>query len=79
ADHIYGNAEDDQTEELTTPEGTGSTAIALYDYQAADEDELTFDPDDVITDVEQIDPGWWRGTCHGHRGIFPANYVQMQE
>ena len=46
---------------------------------AADDDELTFDPEEVITNIEQIDPGWWRGTCRGKTGIFPANYVELQE
>ncbi|GLG93236.1 Src substrate cortactin [Gryllus bimaculatus] len=33
---------------------TGYTAVALYDYQAAAEDEISFDPDDVITNVEMV-------------------------
>ncbi|CAG0879959.1 unnamed protein product [Darwinula stevensoni] len=58
---------------------TGITAIALYDYQAADEDELSFDPDDIITNIQMIDEGWWQGMCRGHVGLFPANYVQLQK
>ncbi|KAK7790653.1 hypothetical protein R5R35_006544 [Gryllus longicercus] len=60
-------------------EDTGYTAVALYDYQAAAEDEISFDPDDVITNVEMIDEGWWRGFCKGQYGLFPANYVQLQQ
>ena len=26
----------------------------VYDYQAADEGELSFDPDDVITNIEKV-------------------------
>lgn len=59
------------------PDGTGLSAIALYDYQAADSDEITFDPDDIITNIEMIDEGWWRGECRGQIGLFPANYVQL--
>jgi len=59
-------------------EGLGMTAIAIYDYQAADTDEISFDPDDVITHIEQIDEGWWRGWCGGQYGLFPANYVQLR-
>lgn len=56
----------------------GQCARALYDYQAADETEITFDPDDIITQVEQIDPGWWTGVApDGSRGMFPANYVEL--
>jgi cortactin len=29
--------------------------------------------------VEMIDEGWWRGYCHGQYGLFPANYVQLQQ
>lgn len=32
---------------------SGLTAVALYDYQAYAEDELSFDPGNVITNIEQ--------------------------
>lgn len=57
--------------------GAGISAVALYDYQGEGSDELSFDPDDVITDIEMVDEGWWRGRCHGHFGLFPANYVKL--
>lgn len=54
------------------------TVRALYDYQAADDTEISFDPDDFITNVEQIDEGWWQGTGpDGNFGLFPANYVEI--
>uniref|UniRef100_G3WB32 Hematopoietic lineage cell-specific protein n=1 Tax=Sarcophilus harrisii TaxID=9305 RepID=G3WB32_SARHA len=56
---------------------TGISAIALYDYQGEGNDEISFDPDDTITDIEMIDEGWWRGHCRGRFGLFPANYVQL--
>ncbi|XP_028169123.1 drebrin-like protein [Ostrinia furnacalis] len=56
----------------------GLTARALYDYQAADESEITFDPGDIITHIEQIDAGWWQGLGpQGLFGLFPANYVEL--
>ncbi|KAG5882090.1 hypothetical protein JTB14_017509 [Gonioctena quinquepunctata] len=58
---------------------TGISAIALYDYQAAADDEISFDPDDVITHIDKIDEGWWRGMCKGKYGLFPANYVQCDD
>lgn len=45
----------------------------------AGDDEITFDPGDIITDIEEVDEGWWMGTCHGQRGLFPSNYVEMNE
>ncbi|XP_026067108.1 drebrin-like protein isoform X5 [Carassius auratus] len=50
---------------------------ALYDYQAEDDTELSFEPGDIISDVETIDKAWWRGSSKdGHQGLFPANYVE---
>ncbi|KAH9363151.1 actin binding protein 1 isoform X1 [Haemaphysalis longicornis] len=66
--------------QLATVESTGPglRARALYDYQAADDTEISFDPDDVITHIEQIDEGWWQGLGpDGTYGLFPANYVEL--
>nr|XP_057926987.1 drebrin-like protein A isoform X2 [Doryrhamphus excisus] len=50
---------------------------ALYDYQAEDESEISFEPGDIIRDVETVDKAWWRGwSKDGHQGLFPANYVE---
>ncbi|XP_013134504.1 PREDICTED: drebrin-like protein [Papilio polytes] len=66
--NIYEDLDDDP----------GLTARALYDYQAADESEITFDPGDIITHIEQIDAGWWQGLGpRGVFGLFPANYVEL--
>ena len=46
----------------------------------ADDTEITFDPDDLITNIEKIDEGWWRGEApNGKYGLFPANYVELVE
>ncbi|KAG7490791.1 drebrin isoform X5 [Solea senegalensis] len=66
--------------EVATDESSAKTvcARALYDYQAADDTEISFDPDDIITGIEMIDEGWWRGyDPNGHFGMFPANYVEL--
>ncbi|KAM8973131.1 drebrin-like protein isoform 2-T2 [Pelodytes ibericus] len=61
-------------------EERGLCARALYDYQAADDTEISFDPDDLITHIEMIDEGWWRGYGpNGSFGMFPANYVELLE
>lgn len=51
---------------------------AVYDYSAADEDEVSFVDGDVIVDVQQIDEGWMYGCVErtGQRGMLPANYVE---
>ncbi|XP_038141652.1 drebrin-like b isoform X1 [Cyprinodon tularosa] len=66
--------------EMTVEETSdrGICARALYDYQAADDTEISFDPDDIIAGIEMIDEGWWRGYGpDGHFGMFPANYVEL--
>ncbi|KAL0277680.1 UNVERIFIED_CONTAM: hypothetical protein PYX00_004888 [Menopon gallinae] len=81
---IVNNERADQPEsEIATQNdfqdaGYGLTARALYDYQAADDTEITFDPGDIITHIDQIDEGWWQGVGpDGVFGLFPANYVEL--
>lgn len=57
---------------LTLPMLTASFSLS------ADDTEISFDPDDIITGIEMIDEGWWRGYGpDGHFGMFPANYVEV--
>lgn len=66
---------------ILSPDEPGIIAYALYDYQAAAEDEISFDPGDEITHIEMIDEGWWKGFHQATLtyGLFPANYVQLKE
>ncbi|XP_063697165.1 drebrin-like protein [Culicoides brevitarsis] len=67
------------TEELNYDPDTMLKARALYDYQAADETEISFDPGDLITHIDQIDEGWWQGLAPDgvSYGLFPSNYVEL--
>ncbi|XP_035859753.1 nebulin isoform X36 [Sander lucioperca] len=60
------------------PSTTGKTVRALYDYGAADNDEVSFKDGDVIVNVQAIDEGWMYGTVQrtGKTGMLPANYVE---
>ena len=52
--YVQSNA---HSETLLTSTEEGSTslvAVALYDYQASADDELSFDPDDIITNIEMV-------------------------
>lgn len=68
----------------TTPETYGNNGIcvkAVYDYQAADDTEVSFDPEDIIGYIEKVDEGWWQGKVltgiyAGQVGLFPSNYVE---
>lgn len=54
------------------------TVRAMYDYGAADTDEVSFRDGDVIVNVQSIDEGWMYGTVQrtGKTGMLPANYVE---
>lgn len=49
--------------------------IAMFPYKALNEDELTFEKDDLITVVSRDDAAWWKGELKGAVGLFPSNYV----
>ncbi|EKG21820.1 Neutrophil cytosol factor 2 p67phox [Macrophomina phaseolina MS6] len=55
------------------------TATALYDYEAAEDNELSFPDGATITGIEFPDEDWWFGEFGGKSGLFPANYVQLDE
>jgi len=51
---------------------------AVYDYTAADDDEVSFVEGDIIIDANTIDDGWMEGRVErtGQFGMIPANYVE---
>ncbi|KAH0377837.1 hypothetical protein KCU92_g9013, partial [Aureobasidium melanogenum] len=57
----------------------GQTATAQYDYEAAEDNELSFPDGAKITDVEFPDDDWWFGHYNGQSGLFPANYVELDQ
>ncbi|XP_041495986.1 intersectin-2 isoform X1 [Microtus oregoni] len=51
--------------------------IAMYDYAANNEDELSFSKGQLINVMNKDDPDWWQGEINGVTGLFPSNYVKM--
>ncbi|EMP34253.1 Intersectin-2 [Chelonia mydas] len=51
--------------------------IAMYDYAANNEDELTFSKGQIINVLSKDDADWWQGEISGVTGLFPSNYVKM--
>ena len=41
--------------------------------------ELSFPEDATVTNLEFPDEDWWFGHYGGHSGLFPANYVKLDE
>lgn len=59
-------------------------ALALYPYNSDvlgdlhKPKDLSFTAGSVITDIKEIDSGWWEGSYKNIRGMFPANFVSKK-
>ena len=56
----------------------GVLVRALYDYEAAANDELDFKAGDLFEKIEDEDEqGWSTGRKDGKVGFYPANYIEL--
>lgn len=49
----------------------------MYDYAAANQDELSFSKGQLINILDKTNPDWWKGEVKGVTGLLPTNYVKM--
>ena len=60
--------------------GTGRRAVALYDYEKAEDNELELKEGEIITNIDFVDPAWWMGENErGESGLYPSNYSELIE
>ncbi|XP_029517092.1 abl interactor 1 isoform X15 [Oncorhynchus nerka] len=50
--------------------------VAIYDYVADKDDELSFMEGAIIYIIKKNDDGWFEGLSSGVTGLFPGNYVE---
>ncbi|XP_004415736.1 PREDICTED: spectrin alpha chain, erythrocytic 1 [Odobenus rosmarus divergens] len=50
--------------------------VALYDFQARSNREVTMKKDDVLTLLSSINKDWWKVESGDHQGFVPAVYVR---
>jgi len=77
-DHDEEWDENDNSENVLTDNGEPGVPVkALYDYDGAESDELTFKQGEVFEKLEDEDEqGWCKGRIKGRVGLYPANYVE---
>ena len=66
--------------EVPSSAGTsgGNHAIAQYDYEKAEDNELELRDGERITNIDMVDEDWWMGqNSRGEVGLFPDNYVEL--
>lgn len=72
-----GQAVEDDSDE--DQDGAGEQVRAIYDYDAAEPNELTLREGDVLSLTAvgfDYGSGWCEGVKDGKTGVFPANYVE---
>ncbi|KAH9517695.1 Abl interactor 2 [Dermatophagoides farinae] len=73
---IYGTSSMRQNVPDWVPANYIEKVIAIYDYSADKDDELTFQENSVIYVTRKNDDGWFEGVMNGVLGLFPGNYVE---
>jgi len=49
---------------------------AIFDYNAEEEDELSFSVGDILYILDQSEDDWWKARCKGKEGLIPSNLVE---
>jgi actin cytoskeleton-regulatory complex protein SLA1 len=68
----------DQADQAEQEAIEGLEAVALYDFQAQGDDELSVAEGDALWIIEQDSDEWWKcRNVQGEEGVVPASYVEV--
>ncbi|KAI1789509.1 hypothetical protein LXA43DRAFT_576611 [Ganoderma leucocontextum] len=79
----YDDEEEEEDEEghpvhAAAEDEDGPTAVALYDFTADGDDELTVAEGEALIVLERDSEEWWKcRNAHGAEGVVPASYVEL--
>lgn len=62
----------------TDLDDTRKDAIALFDFRARNEKELSLKKGDTIQLHARVSSEWWRGSSSGQMGLIPHSYIAVQ-
>lgn len=59
---------------------SGVRAMVLWDYEAAEDNEISLKELEYIDHISFVDDDWWLGeNDRGESGLFPSNYVKLEK
>lgn len=61
-------------EPAAPPPAQAQTAVALYDYEPTEDNELPLQADSIITNINFVSDDWWLGTSGGATGLCKFNF-----
>ncbi|XP_019288872.2 spectrin alpha chain, erythrocytic 1 isoform X2 [Panthera pardus] len=75
---LRDQAEACQQQQAAPVEGAAreQRVVALYDFKARSNREVTMKKDDVLTLLSSINKDWWKVEAGDHQGFVPAVYVR---
>lgn len=53
-------------------------AVALFDFVARSDRELSLKKGDTVTLYSQVSNDWWKGAMNGHEGLIPDKYISLK-